>query len=117
MKNSENAAGHPAGAGTFYAYAQLQALLVVAELAIARHAAEQSASALKHAYRERIAKFERKHGQLGARMDPALPEHQLVIEYTANAYEAYRAAQRQVYNIKRRLDTAMRRVDAAGGAR
>lgn len=116
MKNIENAAGHPAGAGTFYAYAQLRALLRVAELAMARHDAEQSASSLKHAYREQIAKFERKHGAIGARMDPALPEHQPVIAYTAKAYEAYRAAQRQVYNIKRRLETAVRQANATGGA-
>jgi hypothetical protein len=88
---------------------RLQALLVVAEVSISMIAAENVARAARSDYEDEIRKYERLHGRLGCGINPSKPEHGAAIKYTAEAYERYCLARRQIYNAKRRLLTAVRR--------
>lgn len=91
---------------------QLSTHLAVAGVSIAMVAAEDAARSARDTYECKIREFERIHGRLGCRLDPSRPEHAEAIAYTAEAYDRYRLAKRQIYNAKRRLLTAVRRAQA-----
>jgi hypothetical protein len=88
---------------------QLSTLLAVAEVSIVMVAAEVAARSARDKYECKIRQFERVHGRLGCGISRSKPEHADAIAYTAEAYDRYRLAKRQIYNAKRRLLTAVRR--------
>jgi hypothetical protein len=94
--------------------AQLSTLFAVAEVSIALVAAEDAARSARGTYECKIREFERNHGRLGCCLNPSKPEHAAAVEYTAEAYDRYRLAKRQIYNAKRRLLTAVRRAQRGG---
>jgi uncharacterized protein YhaN len=83
--------------------------LKIAQLAIDLVTAEQRARQAKFRYIDKIQEFEKKHGAIEHRLSMHKPEHAKARAYTDDAYLAYRYAKDQAYNVKRRLDTAVRR--------
>lgn len=97
-----------------YSLPQLPGMLALAEIAVQLVRAEQARDAARAAYHERIRQFEKWHGRLQERLDPRNPKHKAVVVYSEEHYSKYCAAKRQVYNIKRRLQTAVRRLSVSG---
>lgn len=96
-----------------YNLTQLPLMLSLAELAILSSEAELARRQAQHAYREKICEYERSYGDLDGRLDPRNPDHAEALAYTSEAYHGFERAKRNVYNIKRRMETAVRRVRAA----
>lgn len=72
--------------------------------------AEHSANFARYDYHESIHRYEEQHGPLVGRLNAESKAHAAVRKFTAKTYEAYRHSKRQVYNAKRRLDTACRKL-------
>lgn len=88
---------------------QVGQLLILAQLSISSHKAQNAVAAARDAYVERLKKYERKHGAVG-RIDPRDERCASAIAYTADEYAALMASRRAAYNIKRRLSNACRKV-------
>jgi hypothetical protein len=83
--------------------------LKIAQLAIDLVSAENAARQAKYRYIDKIQEFEKKFGAIAHRLSMDKPEHAKARAYTDDAYVAYRYARAEAYNVKRRLDTAVRR--------
>lgn len=88
--------------------ANIGQFMTLAQLSLSLHLAQDAVTLKRHAYHERLKKYERKHGTIG-RPDPLNVDHAAAIAYTADEYEALLAARRNVYNIKRRWQNACRK--------
>lgn len=93
--------------------AQIGPLLAVAQVSIAMRDAEMAVAAARSKYLDRLQKFERKNGRIGI-LDKNCALHAEAIAYTAGAYEGFRAACRNLYNVKRRWRTACAKVQLGG---
>jgi hypothetical protein len=90
--------------------ARLIALITIGELTLAHHHASSAANTAKRHYHEAIAKHESQFDeQPYVRIDPRDPECAPVIAASKKQFDAYQAAKRIAYNIKRRLDNACRK--------
>ena len=83
--------------------------LKIAQLAIDLVSAEHAARQAKFRYIDKIQEFEKKYGAVAGRLSMHKSEHAAARAYTDDAYAAYLDAKSQAHNIKRRLDTAVRR--------
>lgn len=72
--------------------------------------AQHSANFARDVYHGSIHRYEEQHGPLVGRLNAELKAHAAVRKFTAKTYEAYRHSKRQVYNAKRRLDNACRKL-------
>ena len=91
--------------------ARLIALANIGELALTLHCAASAMAIAKRRYHEAIAKHESKYDELPyGRIDPHDRNCAPVIAASKKQFEAYQAARRAAYNIKRRLDNACRKV-------
>lgn len=95
-----------------YSLDQLPPMLEIARIAIALFNAEQDHKVARSEYHHRIHEYEKRHGQLAERLNPSNPRHAAVIAFSAKEYTEFAAAKRQVYNAKRRLEAAVRRLGA-----
>lgn len=84
--------------------------LAISQLAMALHQSRNAAQHAKHAYYAVLSEFSQ--GEMTAKLDPYNEDCAEIIAYSADAYKAYQAAKRKVYNAQRRLDTACRKVVA-----
>lgn len=82
--------------------------LAIAQLAIDLHKARSATAPAKDAYYAVLREFGQ--GMVTERLDPQNENCAEIIAYSADAYKAYQAAKRKVYNAQRRLDTACRKV-------
>jgi hypothetical protein len=91
--------------------ARLITLANIGELALALHCAASATTITKRRYHEAIAKHESKYDeQPYSCIDPRDRNCAPVIAASKKQFEAYQAARRTAYNIKRRLDNACRKV-------
>lgn len=88
---------------------KITSLLSIGQLALELHAANNEASWAKVLYHEAIDRHEEKNGRIAGSINPREPQYAAVIAATKVEYEAYQAAKRVAYNIKRRLENACRR--------
>lgn len=82
--------------------------LNIAQLAIELHKVRNAVEPAKHAYYTVLREFSK--GEITQELDPRDEECAAIIAYSADAYKAYQATKRKVYNAQRRLDTACRKV-------
>lgn len=88
---------------------KLISLIAAGELAVDLFRAEQAAKVAKACYHRKIDEFEAVHGRADSRIDPNKPEHAKVIKFTKVSFDAYQAAKRKAYNMRRRLENASRK--------
>jgi hypothetical protein len=88
----------------------LAQMMRVAQACMDLWEAEHSANFARYDYHESIHRYEEQHGPLVGRLNAESQAHAAVRKFTAATYEAYRHSKRQVYNAKRRLDTACRKL-------
>lgn len=86
----------------------VSAFLKISQLAIDMVSAENAAREAKFRYIDKIQEFEKKYGEVAGRLSMHNPEHAAARAYTDESYGAYCAAKNLAYNVKRRLDTAVR---------
>ena len=86
--------------------------LAIAQLAIDLHKARNATAPAKDAYYAVLREFELEQGGHYEHLDPRDEDCAEIIAYSKDAYKAYQAAKRKVYNAQRRLDTACRKVAA-----
>lgn len=84
--------------------------LAIAQLAIDLHKARNATVPAKDAYYAVLREFG--EGEITQRLDPHDENCAEIIAYSKDAFKAYQAAKRRVYNAQRRLDTACRKVAA-----
>lgn len=121
MKNHQNAAGHPAGAGTAHASTlQITALIAAGQLAVDLCRAERCATELREIYVRKIREYEGCFGCIEGSLDPATAAHAAIIEFTADRRAAYLSSKSKAHNIKRRMRAACLKISRAaaveGGA-
>jgi hypothetical protein len=88
----------------------LAQMMLVAQASMDLWEAEHSAFFARDVYHESIHRYEEQHGPLVGRLNAESKGHAAVRKFTAKTYEAYRHSKRQVYNAKRRLDNACRKL-------
>jgi hypothetical protein len=88
----------------------LAQVMRVAQASMDLWEAQHTADYARSDYIESIHCYEEQHGPLGGRLNAESKAHAAIRKFTAETYEAYRHAKRQVYNAKRRLDTACRKL-------
>jgi hypothetical protein len=86
-------------------------MLALGEIAIQSNNADLARRQAHHAYREKIREYEHNYGNLDGRLDPRNPAHASAVIYTSEAFREFELAKRNVYNIKRRMETAVRRIN------
>lgn len=72
--------------------------------------AEKTANSTRRDYHQSIQRYEKLHGPLVGRLSAESEAHAGVRKFTANTYEAHQTAKSKVYNAKRRLNTACRKL-------
>lgn len=88
----------------------LAQMMRVAQASMDLWEAENSSSFARYVYHESIHRYEEQHGPLVGRLNAESKAHAAVRKFTAKTYEAYQDSKRKVYNAKRRLDTACRKL-------
>lgn len=91
----------------------------VAELAVELHQAHYAVTCLRDEYKDECFRYFRKHGEPypdrhGINYND--PAYDGVIRYTKQSYDRMNEGKRRRYNIKRRLDTAVRALMLESGA-
>lgn len=87
---------------------QVNALLHIAQIAMELVQAQNVIASTKAAYYDRLGEFDDREGSI----DPRCPESAAIIEFSKDAFAAYKAAKRKAYNVTRRLRTACMRAGA-----
>jgi hypothetical protein len=97
---------------------KLTSLIFIGQLAVDVRNAELQVNHLKFEYHEKIRAFDGlAPGEIREmKLDPRNEACAEIIAYTRAEYAAVKAAKRKVYNIKRRMDTAIRNSYAVGGS-
>lgn len=85
-------------------------LIMLGEFTIELFQLEQYVKNRRHDYFEKIKEFENLNGEINGKLDPSNTAHAQVIAFTKVSFDEYRRAKRCVYNMKRRLDNAAKRV-------
>ena len=85
---------------------QISQLVTVGQIALEQWRAQEAAANAQHAYHLAIQQYERRHGQLAARLRKDNPEHAAALEFTAPKYRELQKAKRRVYTVKVRLAKA-----------
>lgn len=88
---------------------QIVALITAGQLAVDHLKAQFEVNHTRRLYIEKIEEYEQEWGPLKVKLDRFAEEHAQVRQFTHDAFEAHRAAKRNAYNIKRRLETACRK--------
>jgi hypothetical protein len=87
---------------------RIVALLRLGQLSLDLRAAELAVDNAKHAYYDAIHAHEEDFGYLEGRLDPENRNHAHAIRATKAEFDAYKAAKRAAYNVKRRWMSACR---------
>ena len=93
---------------------QITQLLNIAQLAIDLHKARNATVPAKDAYYAVLREFQWENGGQDERLDPQNENCAEIIAYSQDAFKAYQAAKRRVYNAQRRLDNACRKAAVLG---
>ena len=91
---------------TIAASKHISALLNIAHIAIELVQAQNAIVSAKAAYYDRLGEFDDREGSI----DPRCPESAAIIEFSKDAFAAYKAAKRKAYNTQRRLHTACKKL-------
>jgi hypothetical protein len=89
---------------------KLAQMMLVTKASMDLWAAENAASHARGRYHESIHRYEEQHGPLVGMLSAKSKAHAAVRKFTAKTYEAYQDSKREVYNAKRRLDNACRKL-------
>ena len=92
--------------------AHIAKLMTIAQLAMDLCKARNDTVSAKYAYYAALHEFQSDQMEPADHLDPRDENCAEIIAYSADAYKAYLAAKRKVYNAQRRLDTACRKVAA-----
>ena len=96
---------------------QITSLLAIGRLAVDMHKAEQFVGQQKEVYYQKLREFSLEHDDSSRiKLDPRNEQCSEIISYSKAEYAAVKAAKRNVYNIKRRMDTAIRNSFAGASA-
>lgn len=88
----------------------LAQMMRVAQASMDLWEAEHSAVCARYDYHESIQRYEEQHGPPVGMLNAKSKAHAAVRKFTAKTYEAHQDSKRKVYNAKRRLDNACRKL-------
>lgn len=95
--------------GNSGAYSASSPFIGIGQLALALHEAGNAVRKAKRKYHEAIDRHEFEHGRIPRRIDPFDDDFAPLLSATKSEFDAYQAAKRIAYNIKRRLENACRK--------